>query len=317
MTQKKSIRTGKGKKVSGAKGKNWLLAVDPYGGFDIGPLRDFAVSLARKANDSVIAAYVLAPASLNWTGEFSGPWMKQYKPLAEEALSKLFPDGQIETTVVPCKEAGLRASAHSLARFAQKIKADAIVISTHARRGLERLALGSFAETLILTSKTPVLVVNPANPVPKGVRRILVPTDLSKKSEKHVLASAELAHQLGAEIVLFYKQPDPLDPIIQQGVYALGGGWVSVQDFVEEEIAAKEKELDRLCSVLAKKGVTAERALDASPSGLLEAINAAVKSHQADLVTVWTHAGPISAAILGSVARGLVRNAQVPVLVRR
>ena len=86
----------------------------------------------------------------------------------------------------------------------KKVKADCLVISTHARTGLERLAMGSFAETVILTSAVPVLVLNPANKVPVSVRKILVPTDLSKKSEKYLTTMERLRkkHQCGNGFVL-------------------------------------------------------------------------------------------------------------------
>ena len=44
---------------------------------------------------------------------------------------------------------------------AKKWRADLIVIGTHGRRGLSRLALGSEAETVVRASPVPVLVVRP------------------------------------------------------------------------------------------------------------------------------------------------------------
>jgi nucleotide-binding universal stress UspA family protein len=46
-----------------------------------------------------------------------------------------------------------------IVRQARKLKADVIVMGTHGRRGLSRLALGSDAETVLRESEVPVLFI--------------------------------------------------------------------------------------------------------------------------------------------------------------
>ena len=53
---------------------------------------------------------------------------------------------------------GLRV-ADILVREAKKWKADLIVLGTHGRRGIDRMMLGSDAETIVRTSPVPVLMV--------------------------------------------------------------------------------------------------------------------------------------------------------------
>ncbi|MBX3020922.1 MAG: universal stress protein [Bdellovibrionales bacterium] len=317
MAKKRATIRTTVKNVSKPTGKKWLLAVDPFADFDMVPWLTLTQRLAANTGAKVVAGYVLAPASFNWTGEFSGPWLNKYKPAAEEKMQELFASTTVQPTVIPCRHAGLRASVQCLSKFAQKIKAEMIVISTHARSGLERLALGSFAESLILTSKVPVLVINPSHPIPSDVRRILVPTDLSRESAKYVKMNAVLAKRLHAAVTLLYKQPDPLDPMIQQGIYTLGGGWVSVQNFISEDVEVKRKQLEKLEQSVRRMGVQVNSVIDSTSEGLVDSINMAAKTQHADMIGVWTHSGAMSAAILGSVARGLVRTAEAPLLVRR
>jgi nucleotide-binding universal stress UspA family protein len=243
--------------------------------------------------------------------------MKKYLPIAEAKLSEVLPGNDIERAVVPCRQPGLRAAAKALEAFATKRKADSLVISTHARRGLERMALGSFAETVILSSKIPVLIVNPAQKIPHSVRRILVPTDLSRKSEKFVESLASYAKDLKAEIILYYKQPDPLDPIIQQGVYSLGGGWVSVQNYLDTELEEKNKQIAKIEEKIRKHHVQVSHVFDSTPGALIDSIERAARDKGADMVSVLTQSGEWDAILLGSVARGLVRHSPVPVLVKR
>jgi len=56
-----------------------------------------------------------------------------------------------------------------IVRDARKWKADLIVMGTHGRRGINRLMLGSDAETVLRTAHCPVLMVR--SPTKKGRRR--------------------------------------------------------------------------------------------------------------------------------------------------
>jgi nucleotide-binding universal stress UspA family protein len=293
------------------------MAVDPFADMALEPAWHLVKPLSERARARVRAVYVLAPTTLNWSGDFSGPWMKKYRPLAEARLKEVLPDPELDKAVVSCREAGLGHAVKSLVRYAQREKAECIVIATHARSGLERVAMGSFAETVILTSSVPVLVINPAHKVPHQVRKILVPTDLSRKSEKFVAEMADYAKALQAEIILYHKQDDPLDPIVQQGVYSLGGGWVSMQTFIDAETEEKNKRLEKIEAIVRKRQVPVRHIFDASPQGLIDSIDKAAKDTGADMVSVLTQAGSWRAAILGSVARALVRRSSVPILVQR
>lgn len=298
-------------------GKNWVIAVDPFSDLDFHPLLQLVKTLAEPSEATLHALYVLAPATLNWTGDFSGPWRAKYLPVAQAKMAEIFAGTGFETAVVTCREPGQRSAVKSLLSHAKKLKADRLIISTHARTGLERLTMGSFAESVIVASKIPVLVVNPTAKVPSSVKKILVPTDLSKKNEKFVRGVADYAKRLGAEVVLFHKQPDPLDPIVQQGVYSLGGGWVSVQNFMDEEMEERTRQIEKIESDLRRQDVPVSHVFDSSPAGLIESINRAASDSGADMISVLTQSGEWTAAILGSVARGLVRSAERPILVQR
>src|SRR5262245_39425029 len=121
------------------RGKIWVMAVDPFNDTEISPLWKLVRPLAEKSGAEVQAAYVLAPSSFNWTGDFSGPWMKKYVPIAEGKLENLLPE-EIKKTVIPCHDSGQRAAVKALIGFATRVGADCIVISTHGRKGLERVA---------------------------------------------------------------------------------------------------------------------------------------------------------------------------------
>src|SRR5262245_39643181 len=67
----------------------WLLAVDPFSDLNYKVVADFVREEAHRAGAQVLGVYILAPDTLNWTGDFSGPWLKRYKPVAEQKAEEL------------------------------------------------------------------------------------------------------------------------------------------------------------------------------------------------------------------------------------
>ena len=55
-----------------------------------------------------------------------------------------------------------RSLAKAVVRLASEVRADLIVLTTHARKGLSHLMLGSVAEEIVRTAACPVLTVSPA-----------------------------------------------------------------------------------------------------------------------------------------------------------
>jgi nucleotide-binding universal stress UspA family protein len=51
--------------------------------------------------------------------------------------------------------------AHAICAYAQRVRADLIVMGTHGRTGVRRLLLGSVAEQVLHKAGCPVLVVPP------------------------------------------------------------------------------------------------------------------------------------------------------------
>ncbi len=71
-----------------------------------------------------------------------------------EALRPRLPEGA-EVDCVALADGG---SGEAIARWAEEHGVDLIVMSTHGRTGLRRLALGSVAESILRHSRVPILV---------------------------------------------------------------------------------------------------------------------------------------------------------------
>ena len=147
------------------------------------------------------------------------------------------------------------------------------------------------------------------------VSKILVPTDGSKTAEKAVKYAIDLAKQLNASII-FLSVIDAR-PIIAQTIPAFDTP-VNVIEPVDDYLREAAKEIaagiEKLCD---KCGVQSETVI--STGHPVEEISKAAKKSKADLIVMGSHGrSALAAAVLGSVAYGVVHNeTKVPVLIVR
>jgi len=182
--------------------------------------------------------------------------------------------------------------------------ADLIVMSTHGRGPLSRLALGSVADQVVRRAFLPVLLVRPREPAPgpfaePAAESVLIPLDGSALAERALEPAADLAGLLGARCDLVR-------------VVAPGGG---------PEQAAEEGEarsyLGRVAGRLGQRGLEAQTRVLAARQPA-EAILLAARAWGSGLIALATHGrGGIRRALLGSVADQVLRAAPCPLLVYR
>lgn len=127
---------------------------------------DAAIRLARDGNGRLLLVHVVEefmPLAIN------GDWTLPALPVEpyREAATRLLEDAR-----EICRAAGVMAETRLLEAAGRRVgplvsetaaewQADLIVAGTHGRRGLDRLLLGSVAEGIIRTARTPVLLLPP------------------------------------------------------------------------------------------------------------------------------------------------------------
>jgi nucleotide-binding universal stress UspA family protein len=246
---------------------------------------------------------------------------KQLKADAEKALKSYLSHAKVSHKKDPvllwCVPSSMGTAAESLDRYAQKRKADLILVSSHGNVGFKRAFLGSFAETLVLHSKTPILISGPHAKSVFGKSQILFPTDLSKKSKKALLRTHALAKKLNMGITLFHARPDYLDPVLQSGAALFGAGFVSVHDYAGQEDSDVRKELDKWAVLASKGGVKVNVVLDQDSRGVANSILAYAEKNEMGMIAMASESGALSATILGSIGRMVAREAVCPVLFMR
>ena len=91
---------------------------------------------------------------------------------------------------------------------------DLLVIGTHGRGGLQKLALGSVAEQLLRVVPCPVMTLGPMAEIPAashgpGFHKILYATDFGKGSRKALPLALALARAGHAKVTLLHMMPMP------------------------------------------------------------------------------------------------------------
>jgi nucleotide-binding universal stress UspA family protein len=276
--------------------------------------------LNERIRASIEPVYVLSPADLSLQAGAAQASVRQFAPSAEEMLRKamkaLKVKGLRQPKVLIQRTPLLRDSIKALLAYAKLQHADLIVVGTHARTGVSRFLLGSFAESLLLQSKIPVLAINPSVK-PRPVKRILFPTDFGSKSRLFFKKACALARELEAEVILHHAIPHPIEPVFQSGVYLLGGGWVAMPDYMRDNESRMRKLAEQWVSDGRKGGAAVSTVFDAGSAGIRDSILKLAGERDVDLIVIGAQSGPVAATLLGSVARRVVREARCAVWVMR
>jgi nucleotide-binding universal stress UspA family protein len=181
---------------------------------------DYAQSLAHHYGAKLFLEHVVQPlASAYPYYAFPDSWNEVYWKLDTHASSELQklaqahrwngiePELIVQRGPVPA----------SILGFAQAQSVDLIVMGTHGRHGLDRLAMGSVTEKVLRKACCPVLVVRqPARSFivhekgqdPIHLRKILFCTDFSQPSEKALNYALTLAMEYNAELTLLHVLED-------------------------------------------------------------------------------------------------------------
>lgn len=215
-----------------------------------------------------------------------------------------------EIRVITALEDGVVAP--TLCDYAKRFKVDLIVMSSHARGGVSRIALGSVADYLIRRADTPVLIVKPPVTLFGGgpeetFNRIVVPLDGSALSEQILPQVAALASRLNATVSLLQV----LTPLTysQREIMQPGLPWW------DTDIAIADEYLTRAASYLTESGLPVSKDVvlsEAIPSAILDYASRA----RADLIAIASSgAGGIGRFVFGSVADEVTRKSQTSLLV--
>lgn len=201
-------------------------------------------------------------------------------------------------------------SISGLLEYARETGAQLIGLAAHTRKRWQRFFLGSFAETMILRSDIPLLVVQATSVAPTKFSRILFPTDFSDVSRVAFRALLPTAQALKARIILYYKF-DYITPLTAETINI----YPAYSGYLQADRENKMRMSTEWMEEASQAGVKTDFILDEKPCFVPDGILKALKKSKADLIAMASHSGKYSSAFMGSITRQTVRSAPVPVWV--
>ena len=171
--------------------RRMLWAVDPFCDDDCALTRKIARAVgafAAQWRAEVEPVYALAEPihDTRATSALLPVLVPEIQSEAEERLERLLLGIEIQhlkpLRLLQHPVLSLREAADQVIAYAKESEAHLIATGTRTRKGLERMLLGSFAETLLFRSDVPLYVINPHQSVSRQLKRIFFPTHFSDAS---------------------------------------------------------------------------------------------------------------------------------------
>jgi nucleotide-binding universal stress UspA family protein len=202
----------------------------------------------------------------------------------------------------------------------KEVNADLIVMTSHGRTGLSRSWLGSVAHGVLRQSRVPVLMLRPADPSRRRVRRqsikrVLVTLDGSSLSQVILGPASDLARAFGARLILL-RVVEPIPAIVPEVVLPvrnLPRDDAATADVAEQAAA----ELAEICKRLKEKGVSRVEPHVVVDNRVAKAILDFARSVSPSVIAMSTHGRGVSRLFLGSVSDKVLRGSTRPMLLCR
>jgi nucleotide-binding universal stress UspA family protein len=210
------------------------------------------------------------------------------------------------------REVRIGSPARELARAADELAADLLVVASHGHGGLARLMLGSAASTLIRVARCPVLVVGDKGAEGGRFDRILAAVDLSPISRNVLGHALAVARAGGAEVRILSLYEPPLLGAHGEGLLPQAAS----QEELEAGTEAQHGEVSRLLRRLPRAGVPLEVDVTPRKGPTSSAILDVARASAADLIVLGTSGrNAWHRMIVGSTAHNVLVKAPCPILV--
>ncbi len=280
-------------------------------------------ALAERIGAPIQPVHVLAGGAAGFAPEIHAAWLMQFVVDTEDRLVKLVRGFSIPHLLKPHVISEIyRSRSEAVAgflEFASEQEARLIVVQRSSDSG----RIGGFAETLLLKSAIPVLVV-PARTVtraeaaaPARARKLLVALDLSEVDgvvAREVFRQAlDWATRLKASLHLFHVLPVPQTIAYGPGAFDLGASAAAAAYWGEEAAGSRRRQLEKFSRQAAKRAVQCTIEIETRSLRAADAILRAQKRTRADWIVMAGRTGRWGTLVLGSVTRMVAREARCPV----
>ena len=292
-----------------------LWAVDCFGG-SLSSIKAGArflkqIASSVKSQVQVYPVAIMGPMEFQWfvdSGIKESPQHYLEKLLRKFSMSELqFPK------VISDSGFSLSSSAKALDAFGRKHQCELILCMTRSKPGIKNMILGSFAESLITRCKTSLFLVHPTGASRFQSRRALFSTDLSSNSKNAFKRFLPLAKELKSSVSVLhcaFQQSDWATTLaMAESFQYLSGLPLSMKE------SSFKKDQRWFVESAQKHGIKAKFLISRSYQHIAEEVIRTSSKERVDYIVSGTHSGPISAMVLGSTAKKILRLSSRPVLV--
>lgn len=303
---------------------NILWALDPFEKVKSGAetAGDSIRYLARVLGATVTPVYVLKshadlprPIKSHWKENF-----RDYiSTLIQERVEELGLAGIVSSPVVLLQDSfSVQDAVRGFSKHATEVGAQVILSVASEKKGISDLFFeDSFSETLLYESQVPVVILGGRSKVWRNYHpfRILFPVDVRTHSRHALPDVLDLAALVGANVQFLHVIQPPLD--FRALPYAIGGFFEpqSVEAYNSKERRNAQNVLVRWVKRAREANIQAEFTIvDFDKDPWVEIVSFSEKN-RISLIAMEDKSSHLSASVLGSNTRQVVRHASCPVWV--
>ncbi len=197
---------------------------------------------------------------------------------------------------------------------------DLLVLGTHGRGGLKKLALGSVTEEVVRRATCPVLTIGPGvssvDPGKNGFQTILFATDFGPASAKAFPYALSLAEEYQAKLVLLHMLPPMPIAVIGPGAYC--PGVFAAEDLAEWQSTTSRESVRKLRELVpADARLTTPPEIVVGKDFLPEGVLGTAAMHNADLIVMGANrvaSARLAAHVPWALTHDVICEARCPVL---
>ncbi|MGZ3712054.1 MAG: universal stress protein [Bdellovibrionota bacterium] len=296
-----------------------VWAIDPYEGSSAhrAPLAKFLQAMGHSLAQEILPFSVVSTSGRQWLTSAERVKDMDLKAFGthavEQNLKNLHMRNVARPTIEVHESASRRELVDNVLRFSRASKAGFIAVNTRRLLSPFPFKVGGFAEALISKSRVPIIAVSPKSKVPKHIKTILFPTDLSPRSHRAYRKTLELAARLKARVHILHLEIPIAAP------YA----FIDVPIVIDQDLVAKaEREqlrhdkqvAERWVAEAKKAGIRSSYQVVHGPISIAKAILQGAKRQKADLISLASYRHPKAPAVIGGTVRDVLSSARTPVL---
>jgi len=305
------------------KNRNLIWALDP-----LATLREKTVHLEANAaktlqllskgfSCNIEPVYIMDAAS-QYSIEFDLEWIPKFTESVQTTAENIFKKHRhirlLPLKILTQEGTSTYGAVETLSHYAANQKAFLIVSNSHSRKGVKRFFLGSFAETLLLKSNIPVVIVGPHIKKIRPFKKILFPTDFNPDAHLIFKRILEISQLFKAKVTVFHVIPFSIQPYTSGNILFPGSYWGAYIAYVKTAKSAAKKHGDVWQALAKKHGIQVETFVDDRGSrSTWESILNYAKKHDINMIAMESLSGPVSSTVIGSITRQVVRHAECPV----